>query len=215
MRRAAGLAGIWEGVRYQAYATADGHVLFMASEQAFWRNFCEGVGRMDLFERWPGSAYADHARGNTGLQRELAAVFAARTCAQWLDFGSEVDTPIAPFNTPANIGDDPQFQARIGFLPAEDMGCEQLPLPVFVDGDKPPTPTKAPTVGQHTDEVMAQVLGLEADRIASLRAGGAPPTTGTGADSHNRGRPDSKPESRRRLRLTPARRMSPGPRRQP
>ena len=172
-RRPAGLAGMWEGVRYQAYAAADGHVLFMASEQAFWRNFCEGVGRMDLFERWPGSTYADHARGNTELQRELKAVFATRTCAEWLDFSNEANTPIAPFNTPANIGDDPQFQARIGFLPTEDMGCEQLPLPVYVDGAKPPTPSMAPTVGQHTDQVMADMLGLGTDEINDLRASGA------------------------------------------
>ena len=172
-RRPAGLAGMWEGVRYQAYAAADGHVLFMASEQAFWRNFCEGVGRMDLFERWPGSTYADHARGNTDLQRELKAIFATKTCAEWLAFSNEANTPIAPFNTPVNIGDDPQFQARIGFLPVEDVGCEQLPLPVYVDGKMPPTPSMAPTVGQHTEEVMAQVLGLGADEIAGLRTEGA------------------------------------------
>ncbi len=172
-RRPAGLAGMWEGVRYQAYAAADGHVLFMASEQAFWRNFCEGVGRLDLFERWPGSTYADHARGNTELQRELKAIFATKTCAEWLAFSEEVNTPIAPFNTPANIGDDPQFQARIGFVPSGDVGCEQLPLPVFVNGQKPAVPTMAPTVGQHTDEVMTQVLGLDTQEVAALRTGGA------------------------------------------
>ena len=172
-RRPAGLAGMWEGVRYQAYAAADGHVLFMASEQAFWRNFCEGVDRMDLFERWPGSTYADHARGNTELQQELKAIFATKTVSEWLDFSNEANTPIAPFNTPANIGDDPQFQARIGFLPTTDVGCEQLPLPVFVDGRKPPTPSMAPTVGQHTDQVMQEVLGRSAGEVEALRDAGA------------------------------------------
>ena len=160
-------------VRYQAYAASDGHVLFMASEQAFWRNFCQGVGRMDLFERWPGSTYADHARGNTELQRDLKAIFATRTCAEWLAFSNEANTPIAPFNTPANIGDDPQFQARIGFLSTDDVGCEQLPLPVYVDGRKPATPSMAPTVGQHTDEVMQEVLGRSAAEVDALRAEGA------------------------------------------
>ena len=62
VRRAVGTAGMKEGVRYQMYDSSDGHILFMASEQAFWKNFCEGVGRMDLFEKWPGAKYADHAR---------------------------------------------------------------------------------------------------------------------------------------------------------
>ena len=73
-RRAPGTAGMKEGVRYQVYETSDGrYVLFMASEQAFWRNFCQGVDRMDLFERWPGSKYADHARGNRELRAGAAS----------------------------------------------------------------------------------------------------------------------------------------------
>ena len=172
-RRPAGLAGMWEGVRYQAYEAADGHVLFMASEQAFWRNFCEGVDRLDLFEMWPGSTYADHARGNIELQRELKAIFITKTVNEWLKFSNKVNTPIAPFNTPANIGDDPQFQARMGFYPIDAVGCEQLPLPVFVDGEAIPPPSMAPTVGEHNDDVMADLLGLDAEAIAALRGTGA------------------------------------------
>lgn len=172
-RRPAGLAGMWEGVRYQAYEASDGHILFMASEQAFWRNFCAGIDRMDLFERWPGSKYADHARGNSELQRELQGIFLTRSVAEWLRFANQANTTIAPFNTPANIVDDPQFQARLGFHPSSALGCEQLPLPLFVDGEPQPVPTMAPTVGQHNDEVLSEVLKLDAAAIAELRAAGA------------------------------------------
>ena len=173
-RRPAGLAGMWEGVRYQAYeAKSDGHVLFMASEQAFWKNFCEGIDRMDLFEKWPGSKIADHARGNTELQAELRGIFRTRTVNEWLAFSSEHNTTIAPFNTPATIGDDPQFQNRMNFLPISAVGCEQLPLPIFVNGEALPTPTLAPTVGQHTDLVLAEVLGMDETAIAKLRDAGA------------------------------------------
>ena len=172
-RRPAGLAGMWEGVRYQMYEASDGHVLFMASEQAFWKNFCEGADRMDLFDKWPGSKYADHAKGNKELQRELQTVFKTKTCQAWLDFSNEHNTTIAPVNTPANIGDDPQFQARMGFYPTDAVGCEQLPLPVYVDGSLPPVPTMAPTVGEHNDNVMADVLGKTPEEIASLKSAGA------------------------------------------
>ena len=170
-RREPGLAGMWEGVRYQIYES-DGHVLFMASEQAFWRNFCEGVNRMDLFEQWPGSTYADHARHNTELQTELKAIFATRTCTEWLDFSNEANTPIAPVNTPRTAPDDPQFSYRLPFYGIEDVGAEQLPLPIYLEGELPPTPTMAPRVGEQTDEVLAE-LGLSPERIAELRASGA------------------------------------------
>jgi crotonobetainyl-CoA:carnitine CoA-transferase CaiB-like acyl-CoA transferase len=89
VRRAPGTAGMKEGVRYQIYESADGHVLFMASEQAFWKNFCLCVGRADLFERWPGSKYADHARGNRELQAILRDIFKTRTSKQWIALGEE------------------------------------------------------------------------------------------------------------------------------
>ena len=174
VRRAPGTAGMREGVRYQIYATADDrHVLFMASEQAFWKNFCEGVDRLDLFEKWPGSTYADHARGNTELQAELRTIFATRTAAEWLEFGRDVNTPIAPVNTPANIGDDPQFAARLDWIPASELGADQLPTPIKVVGEDLPNPRHAPTVGEHTDEVLREVAGYDDARIAALHDAGA------------------------------------------
>jgi crotonobetainyl-CoA:carnitine CoA-transferase CaiB-like acyl-CoA transferase len=172
-RRAPGTAGMREGVRYQIYATKDGHVLFMASEQEFWKNFCDGVGRPDLFEAHPGSKYADHAIGNTDLQRELQDIFRTRTSSEWLAFGGEVNTPIAPVNTPKTVGDDPQFADRLGWIPRERLGAEQLPLPLKIVGQDLPLPDKAPTVGEHTESVLKDVLGYDDALIARLRAAGA------------------------------------------
>jgi crotonobetainyl-CoA:carnitine CoA-transferase CaiB-like acyl-CoA transferase len=172
-RRPPATAGMREGVRYQMYESSDGHVLFMASEQAFWKNFCAGIDRMDLFDRWPGERYADHARNNRELQAELRSIFATKTSAEWLAFASEHNTTIAPVNTPLSLGDDPQFTDRLGWIPASRLGADELPMPVKVVGAQLPTPTRAPTVGQHTDEVLAEVLGKSADQIAALRATGA------------------------------------------
>jgi crotonobetainyl-CoA:carnitine CoA-transferase CaiB-like acyl-CoA transferase len=172
-RRAPGTAGMKEGVRYQIYASKDGHVLFMASEQAFWKNFCEAVGRQDLFERWPGSKFADHARGNRELQRVLREIFAARSSAEWIAFGIDKNVPIAPVNTPKTIADDPQFQDRFPWYPHQRHVTDQLPFPVKFRGEELPVPTPAPSVGQHTDEVLREVLGYDEARIRALREKGA------------------------------------------
>lgn len=173
-RRAPGTAGMKEGVRYQVYGTSDGrYVLFMASEQAFWKNFCDAVGRPDLFERWPGSRFADHARGNRALQRELRAIFATRTAAEWLELGGRADTPIAPVNTPRTLLDDPQFRDRFPLFPASALGADELPGPVKFVGEELPAPARAPTVGQHSEEVLRQLLGWDEARIAEARRAGA------------------------------------------
>ena len=172
-RRAPGTAGMKEGVRYQMYESADGHVLFMASEQAFWKNFCECVGRTDLFERWPGSKYADHARGNRELQRELREIFKTRSSADWLRLGDEKNFPIAPVNSPKNIADDPQFRDRFPLYSHEKHGADMLPFPVKFPGEVLPEPSWAPTGGEHTEAVLRDVLGYDAERIDALRGAGA------------------------------------------
>jgi crotonobetainyl-CoA:carnitine CoA-transferase CaiB-like acyl-CoA transferase len=172
-RRAPATAGMKDGVRYNIYATSDGHILFMASEREFWQNFCEGVGRPELFEQHPGSKYADHAVGDVALRAELRAIFATRTSAEWLEFGGRVNTPIAPVNTPRSIADDAQFRDRMPWIPQARLGAEQLPLPIKLIDRELPSPSMAPTVGQHTDEVLREVLGYDEPRVAALRASGA------------------------------------------
>ena len=173
VRRAPGTAGMKEGVRYQMYESSDGHVLFMASERAFWKNFCQGIERLDLFEKWPGSKFADHARGNRELQATLRDIFKSKSSAEWIAFGNEHNTPIAPVNTPKTIAHDPQFQHRLPWYGREAHGAEMLPFPVkFIDQELP-EPARAPTVGQHTDRVLKEVLGYDDEKIAGLRSGGA------------------------------------------
>lgn len=172
-RRDPGTAGMIEGVRYQVYEAADGrYVLFMASEQSLWKNFCEAVGRTDLFEKWPGSKYADHARGNLELRAILRDIFRSRSSAEWIEFGTEKNFPVAPVNSPKTIAEDPQFHDRFSWYSVEQLGAEQIGSPLKFIDETLPTPSKAPTVGQHTDEVLADVLGWDAARIAESRSKG-------------------------------------------
>ena len=172
-RRAPGTAGMKEGVRYQMYDSSDSHILFMCSEQAFWKNFCECMERMDLFEKWPGSKYADHARGNRELQRELREIFKMKSSQEWLRLGDEKNFPIAPVNSPKTLTDDPQFKERFPLYAHEKHGADMLPFPVKFRQEELPVPSLASTVGEQSDEVLEDVLGYGADEIAALRKAGA------------------------------------------
>ena len=171
-RRAVGTKGMKEGVRYQMYDAKDGVVMIMASEQAFWKNFCKAIGRLDLFEKWPGSKFADHARNNRELQAILREIFKTRTCQQWLDLGNEKNFPMAPVNTPENVVDDPQFKARFPLYPHSEHGADMLPFPVRFRDEELVPPSKAPEVGEQSEQVLREVLGYDEDRIEGLKEQG-------------------------------------------
>ncbi len=173
-RRPVGDDSMKESVRYQYYRSKDGLVLFMASEREFWKNFCVGIGRPEMFEANPGAKYADHARGNMALRRELATIFATKTTVEWVEFGQRVNTPICPVNTVKTIPADPQFQARLTMRPYTEAGTDLMPCPIRTIGEELPVPTVAAREpGRDTDEVLRDVLGWDAGRIATLRATGA------------------------------------------
>jgi crotonobetainyl-CoA:carnitine CoA-transferase CaiB-like acyl-CoA transferase len=131
------------------------------------------MDRMDLFEKWPGSKYADHARGNRELQRELREMFKTKTSQEWLELGEEKNFPIAPVNSPKTLTDDPQFKDRFPLYPHAKHGADMLPFPVRFREEELPVPSHAPTVGEQSDEVLVDVLGYGADEIAALKKAGA------------------------------------------
>ena len=173
-RRPVGDDSMKESVRYQYYRSRDGLVLFMASEREFWKNFCEGAGRPDLFAANPGAKYADHARGNVALRHELAAIFATRTTVEWVEFGKRVNTPLCPVNSVKTIPGDPQFQDRLAMRPHQEAGTDLMPSPIKPIGESLPVPgVAAREAGRDTDAVLRDVLGYDEARIAALRGSGA------------------------------------------
>ena len=172
-RRAPGTAGMRDGVRYQIYETADGHVLFMASRAGVLEELLRGR-RADgpVREAGPGRQYADHARGNRELQAELQRHLRARgRRAEWMRVrrrGQHADRPGQhpedPRRRPAVPG-----SARLDSRRAQ-LGADQLPFPVkFVGEELPRAEPRRPTVGEHTYEVLRACCDYDDHTIAELR----------------------------------------------
>ncbi|MEY2435070.1 MAG: hypothetical protein QOC92_4795 [Acidimicrobiaceae bacterium] len=168
---AAGGAGLGAGVRYQYYATADDrHILFQASERHFFERFCHAIERDDLLRPGSGAEFGEHARGDVALRRELAGIFATRTQAEWVSFFIEHDVPGAPVNTARELVDDPQFRDRSRVIDQDHPVAGPLRLLATpIRTGEPTEPTgPAPALGEHTDEVLAE-LGYDDAKIAALR----------------------------------------------
>ena len=162
-------------VRYQYYDAADGPILLMATETRFWKQFCDAVGRADLFERWPGRPHADHDYGNDALRDELARIFASRTRAEWVALFIEHDVAGGPVYLGGETHSDPHFEARELWLDEKIHGLRLVAPPIRIDGEIAVAATPSPAGGEHTDQVLRRVLGYDPEQIASLRRARAIP----------------------------------------
>jgi crotonobetainyl-CoA:carnitine CoA-transferase CaiB-like acyl-CoA transferase len=168
----ASVRGSGESAKYQHYQTKDGkYILFCAIEAKFWAHWCRAVGREDLISDHRSDLVVDFGTGEDNLRREIQKVFHTKTLEEWMVIAIEHDIAMGPALRFEQVKDDPHIRAR------EQVVVEHHPVvgdfltfgnPVLVPG-KTFTITSAPSHGQHTDEVLAE-LGYDETAREKLRA---------------------------------------------
>jgi crotonobetainyl-CoA:carnitine CoA-transferase CaiB-like acyl-CoA transferase len=159
---------------YQVFPTKDGSLSLGAANQATWERLCQAIGRPDL-------AADPRFRENAGRierYRELAgildAIFQRDTTANWLSRLEQAGVPAGPIYTLAEVYADPHVRAREMVVEVEHPVAgrvRQIGIPVKLSETPGRIARPAPTLGQHTDEVLGW-LGLDGGAIARLRQAG-------------------------------------------
>jgi crotonobetainyl-CoA:carnitine CoA-transferase CaiB-like acyl-CoA transferase len=155
-------------VCYRPYACSDGHVTLGALEPKFWAAWCRGVGREDLIERqFEGPGSDTHA--------EVERIFAGRTRSEWEAFGAEHDCCLEPVLGLGEALDSELTRAREMVVEIDQPGAGPVSLlgpPVKLDRTPGGPAGPGPALGEHTNEVLAEVGYGEGER-EDLKASGA------------------------------------------
>jgi len=152
---------------YNLYETSDGHWLALgASEPKFAETFLAKAGRSDL------APYAHHPPGEQGpLIAYLNALIRERPLADWLSWLDGVDVAYAPVRSLADAIDDPNTRERCMVL-VDDGGRRHLGVPIRFAREPAQPQLRAPTFGEHTEQIVAG-LGYDKAEIDRLRSEGA------------------------------------------
>lgn len=152
---------------YLPYEAADGWVSCAALEPKFWAAFCSGVGREDLVEK-------QFERPGTEAWREVAAIFAARTRQEWSAFNHEHDCCIEPILELDEALESELASEREATVEWDQPGIgtvRQLGPPVKLDRTPGRVREPAPTLGEHTAEILAEAGYSEGDIEQLLESG--------------------------------------------
>jgi formyl-CoA transferase len=161
-------------VPYQAFEAADGSLIVAVGNDAQFQRFCQAIDRPDLVGDPRFAKNADRVRLRETLVPDLASTFRSRPTAEWLTRLQQAEVPAGPVNSVAAALAEPQVGARgtVQHLSHPTIGDLQLiGSPLRFGSDLRP-PTAPPLLGEHTDDVLRDVLGLPAAAIEHLRSTG-------------------------------------------
>ena len=162
-------------VPYQAFETADDFVILAVGNDAQFQRFCRAAGREDLAEDSRFATNAGRVANRSRLASLIAETMRARTRADWIAALEAEGVPCGPVNDLAQVFDDPQTRhrgARIDLPHAEAGSVPGVANPIRFVGRPHEYAGAAPALGQHTDDVLAGLLGLDGAEIAALREAG-------------------------------------------
>jgi crotonobetainyl-CoA:carnitine CoA-transferase CaiB-like acyl-CoA transferase len=169
---------------YQPFKAGDGKwIVVAAGSERLWRKFCEVIGADEGLVSHP--LFATNALRNVNrdqLTPILDQYLAARPAREWVELINAADIPSGPLYAVDEALNDPHIRARHMIVQMEHPSVgpfKSLAFPGFFSGTPMSYRIAPPRLGEHTDQVLAE-LGYDADGIARLHAEGVAAGVGNG-----------------------------------
>ncbi len=160
-------------VPYQPFNTADGSVIIACGNDNLFKKFCEVADCMHLLQDARFATNADRVRNRSDIEPIIDAITRKRSTKEWVGALEKAGVPCGPINSLKEVFEEPQVQARgmLQQLPHSLAGkVPQVVSPMKFSGTPLEFQSAPPVLGEHTDQVLRDVLGRSEADIAALRA---------------------------------------------
>ena len=162
-------------VPYQTFHTKTRDLALAIAGEKLWQILCPVIGCPELANDPLYRTVPDRARNRETLIPRLQQAFLTRTYEEWEPLLLENDIPVGAINNLAQVVEHPQVKARgslVEFDHPQAGRVRAVGTPVRLSKTPGAMRTPAPLHGQHTHEVLREVLGMNADELAALDAAG-------------------------------------------
>ncbi|TXC70222.1 CoA transferase [Sphingomonas ginsenosidivorax] len=159
-------------VPYGIFPARDGGIVVACLTNAFWTRICAALGMLELVTDARFATIEQRRDHRAEVNAVLSTFTSAHTVAELVAIFTAHQVPHAPILGVTEALAQPQTVAREMVVEVEHKTLGTIPIvnrPIrYVDAEQP-LPTAPPVLGEHTDDVLADVLGLSALAIDALR----------------------------------------------
>ncbi len=163
-------------VPYQVFRTKDRPIAIAVANQKLWVNFCKLIGKQEWTDDPRFASNPKRVENRDVLIPLVAEVLADKTCDEWVELFVAASIPCGPVNNMQSLFADPQVLHRgmRAEVPHPTIGTLQLAGIPIRHSETPATiRLPPPLLGEHTDEILADVLAYPPEKIEALRQQGA------------------------------------------
>jgi formyl-CoA transferase len=161
---------------YNVYRTSDGYVAIFTASERHWDSIARVLGRQDLLDNPEFASTPARAARMEDIDAIVEAWTLERGKEEVMAVLTEAHVPCAPVRTAAEVVNDPHLRERGVWVDVDHprRGKTRVPIsPIRLHGSAPSSVDRpAPLLGQDTDRVLSEVLGLHAAELAALHAAG-------------------------------------------
>lgn len=162
-------------VPYKAFKTADGDILLGGGNDRLYGVLCNRIGKPEWAKDERFVTNAVRVKNRDVLENLIETETMKKSTREWLEILDGCGMPYAAINDIQRTLNHEHVLARDMVKEVDHPTCGPMKLvntPVKYSVSKPGIRTPPPTIGQHTDEVLKDMLGMSEDDIASLRGEG-------------------------------------------
>jgi formyl-CoA transferase/CoA:oxalate CoA-transferase len=160
-------------VPYGSFPAKDGSIIVACLTNSFWEKICSAIGRPELTADPRFDAIQKRRDAREAVNAAVADFTRARTVEELVEIFTAHQVPHAPVLGVKEALAQPQAVAREMVVETDHKVLGRIPIvsrSIKFPGDDQPVPAAPPVLGEHTDEILAEVLGLSPEQIAELRA---------------------------------------------
>jgi crotonobetainyl-CoA:carnitine CoA-transferase CaiB-like acyl-CoA transferase len=160
-------------VPYEVFATADGHVILAVGNDSQFASFCKVAGRPELAADSRYATMPGRITNRATLIPLLREIFGLRTSGQWIAELEAANVPCGPINDYKEVFENPQVQHRglkIEIPHAVGVRCPTVASPMRFSGTPVEYKLPPPLLGQHTRQVLGDLLGMRREELDQLAA---------------------------------------------